>query len=109
MRAYTLSRYSPLNTSISDENGKPLYLITTPLAQFYRGATTVVKYDENVEARNTKPHKLPLFAKDENNVHEGMHKVAQIRWHFWGSSQLLYNSEVHDINTFMPGENFVRE
>ena len=108
MRTLSLSRNSPLNTTISDQDGKPLYLVSTPLSQFYRGATSISKYDDTVALRDLNPPRLPIFAKDEDNVHEGMHKVAQVRWHYWGSSKLLYNNEELDFNIFMPIQDFLR-
>ena len=87
----TLSHNSVINTDLLTAGGLPLYTISTPRKWSGR-TTTIMKYMLGDDGRPT----------DENM------ELARIRWHHFGSSQLIYDGQILDFNVFMPYNGLAR-
>lgn len=88
-----LSHNSPTNTDLSTSDGRVLYSISTPYRWTGR-TTTVSKY--------TLSHG-GLWPTG------GSHELARIHWHSWRNSQMTYNGQTTDFNTFLPQTSILSE
>ena len=112
MPLFTLSKYAPLNTTISDATG-PLYTIVTPFNLFH-GVTKISKRAQPSALQSTSASTRSLSSghgapEDRDGKQgDGMEEIARINWHYWEGSRLVYNSQIMDITTLMPADNITR-
>lgn len=77
--------YRSTNTTVlSDDAGETFYTIVSPL-QFPRGTTTIYQRPRNANSNDTDEAK----------------ELARIHWHTIRSSQLIYDGQIHETNTFL--------
>ncbi|GJE88089.1 hypothetical protein PsYK624_041720 [Phanerochaete sordida] len=80
-----LSHNSPTNTELSTSDGRVLYSISTP--NKWTGRTTkLFKYN---------------LSNGGFNPAGGSHELARIHWHSWRHSQLIYDGQMIDFDSFL--------
>ena len=87
----TLSHNSILNTDLSASDGRPLYSISTP-KKWTRRTTTITRYSLDEDGHAT----------------EASTELARIHWHYFGSSRLVYDGKIVDLDKFLPYEGLLR-
>lgn len=79
-----LTGWSPTDTALANQDGKPLYTIST--TGLVRRTTYI---HQNVVDANGQPTDV---AKE----------LARIHWHWTSSSKLVWNGEIKDVEKLMP-------
>lgn len=75
----------PTNTALLNQDGKPLYTISTTRA---------------VLRRTTYIHRHIVDADGEPT--DATEELARIHWHWASSSRLVWNGEIKDVDNLMP-------
>lgn len=85
-----LSKWTPTETDLLNEDGKALYTITTT-NKLVRRTTYIHKHIIGADGQPT----------DETE------EMARIHWHWASNSRLVWNGEIQDVEKMMPNTGFV--
>lgn len=80
-----LSQDDPENTTLSTEDGRMFYTVSTP-RKWRNITTTVTKYALGHDGRPT----------------EESLELARVQWHDWHPTRLVYNGQITNIKDFIP-------
>jgi len=101
-----LSRNSPIKTTVTDSDGRLLYVISTPHC-WNRRTTTISRPSETsgqTASYDVEEIESELAAASSGNIEE----LARIHWHHFRSSILVYQGQIQDFGDLMQSRGILK-
>ena len=95
-----LSRDKPCDTTLTDEQGRQIYTITTSGKVFHK-KTSIVRVCRGENETRDLADSGSVSSKDSEGGMVPGREIARLQWGFFKSSTLEYNCQVYDIDSFL--------
>ena len=112
MKSFELSRYSPLNTVLTDVDTGEKVRCVSSTPDYLRGTTRISRYihessprgNESEDPEEQPPQDGPSDSESDPRLEE----TGRVNWNFFTGTWMVYQGEKLAVSEFMPPTNFMR-
>ncbi|KAF7798720.1 hypothetical protein EIP86_009945 [Pleurotus ostreatoroseus] len=113
MRSFELSRYSPLNTVLTDVDTGEKVRCVSSTPDFLRGTTRVSRYINEFPARGNESddpseEEPPQEGAPSSESEPRLEETGRVNWNFFTGTWMVYQGEKLSVSEFFPPTNFIR-